>query len=264
MANGPQYQNPNPFGPQQVQPQQSKSSAAPIIVIVLAVLLIGMLACGGILVALLLPAVQAARQAAQRMQRSNNLKQVGLAIHNYHSAYKQLPHTYTANSEGEIEFNWRYGISPFVEGQQAWDMYIGQPNRNRATFDSMDFPTPTAYQALNQPPGQTNIFAIVSDEGAFPSQPNTKVQFRDMIDGLANTAIAIELPDRYTEWTSTKDLTPDEAYNAIASLQGADVAHLLMADGAVIAVTPNLSRDLFDGLVTRSGKESIDASFNEF
>ncbi len=68
----------------------------------------------GVLVALLLPAVQAAREAARRMQCVNNLKQLGLATHNYHDTYQTFPSGYirTSNAQG---WGWGALTLPFIE-----------------------------------------------------------------------------------------------------------------------------------------------------
>ncbi|MFO7903270.1 MAG: DUF1559 domain-containing protein [Pirellulaceae bacterium] len=78
----------------------------------------------GILIALLLPAVQAAREAARRMQCANNLKQLGLAMHNYHSALGSFPPGFMAvDHQGNIAGGWAWGVflMPYIEQSALQD-----------------------------------------------------------------------------------------------------------------------------------------------
>lgn len=76
----------------------------------------------GILVALLLPAVQAAREAARRMQCNNNLKQLGLALQNFHDTYKNFP---TGQTDNDIDnLGWGFYILPFMEQAPLYDQMV--------------------------------------------------------------------------------------------------------------------------------------------
>jgi prepilin-type N-terminal cleavage/methylation domain-containing protein len=78
----------------------------------------------GILVALLLPAVQAAREAARRMSCTNNLKQIGIALHNYHDTYKTFPPAsvlYGDNNNNKESWGWHVFILPYIEQQPLFD-----------------------------------------------------------------------------------------------------------------------------------------------
>ena len=85
----------------------------------------------GVLVALLLPAVQAAREAARRMQCQNNLKQIGLASHNFHDVYRRAAAGRISPTTG---LSWHVYILPFIEQQNLYNQVRhddGQPRAHR-------------------------------------------------------------------------------------------------------------------------------------
>ncbi len=135
----------------------------------------------GVLVGLLLPAVQAAREAARRMSCSNNVKQIGLGLHNYHAAYNQLPiqgcgATNEANNSStaaqatngtgftRLELSYLVGLLPFVEQQAVWEQISNPLTETDGNLWTAFGPRPIVGE---YPPWATNIstFRCPSDPG---------------------------------------------------------------------------------------------------
>jgi prepilin-type N-terminal cleavage/methylation domain-containing protein len=117
----------------------------------------------GLLIALLLPAVQAAREAARRMECSNKIRQIALACHNHHDAKQVFPFGVLSTSETNTANRWsqtgRHGISwsvqlfPFMELQSVQDQMVSVLKMNNSSF-TLDEPIQTG--DINWSTGTTN------------------------------------------------------------------------------------------------------------
>ncbi|MCH5377353.1 MAG: DUF1559 domain-containing protein [Planctomycetes bacterium] len=162
--------------------------------------------------ALLLPAIQAAREAARRTQCVNNLKQIGIALSNYHDTYGILPPSYVNNGP-DIKWGWGLLILPFMENQPLYDSIDpvtwgggGGNAVHRADQNSDLTVRIEAYRCPSDPyrpdtnpyftgTGKAGASNYVISEGIASYDtgiPHTSHTFSDMIDGTSNTMMVGE------------------------------------------------------------------------
>lgn len=152
----------------------------------------------GILIALLLPAVQAAREAARRTQCTNQLKQIALAAHNYEGTYKRLPAgaTWISRFEDlgywqngdEVEWNWMVSLMPFTENQPLVDQL-------NFTYDaSSGVHRPNAGALTDPGSNAARVAAARAPEFLCPSDPFRQVAMKQageiMTDGKSNPNVS--------------------------------------------------------------------------
>jgi len=170
-----------------------------------------------ILVALLLPAVQQAREAARRSQCKNNLKQIGLALHNYHDIYSLFPNV-DSGIGGASGTSFFVSILPLIDQANTYtkmDLNVGNTNAANADFVKQNIPTylcPTATFRRevggacdgNRAPGtyaanvgslEYSHYGASEQNGALVFRnglPGGKTSFRDITDGTSNTLLVGE------------------------------------------------------------------------
>jgi prepilin-type processing-associated H-X9-DG protein len=211
----------------------------------------------GVGTALLLPAVQAAREAARRMQCTNNMKQILLAIHNHHDVHNVLPPLYTVDANGKPLHSWRVQLLPYLGYQviyvairrdEPWD---SEHNRQ---FHNMRIP---AYTCPSNPNQGCTYVGIVG-EGF---KPGTRT-FAAITDGMSNTLAIIEVKEGFCWMDPTADITLDELVKGINAGGRMGSFHpggcnIGMFDGSVRFISDTIDKAVLRALGTIAGGESF-------
>jgi prepilin-type processing-associated H-X9-DG protein len=219
----------------------------------------------GVLVGLLLPAVQAAREAARRAQCVNNLRQIGLAMHNYASANNNVfPKPAITGEQGKPLLSWRVAILPYIQQQELYNKFkLDEPwdsPHNKALLKEI----PSTYLCPSRTvtePFTTTLRVFTGDGALFEGGKGTALA--DITDGTSSTLMVVEA-DEAVPWTKPDDLLFDPA--AVPSLFGAGSRHpggfnTLFADGSVRFIKTTIGLQTFRALITRAGGEVVNQGF---
>ena len=242
----------------------------------------------GILISLLMPAVQAVREAARKTSCQNNLHQIGIALHNYHDVHGSLP-------TGCLE--WRGWNAPPTHRQMAWSAmllpFLEQQNLHRtidfgAPFDSaINAAAASQRIAIYECPssheretvrGRTDYGGLYGEiildrqqnDGLFLYERS--ISLRDIRDGLTNTiAVAEDVGGPDSEWINGRNVfvqsggvNDPNAWigdNEIRSDHDTG-AMVLFAGGRVRFLANSTDKQLLGALITRSGNEVVSALEN--
>lgn len=172
-------------------------------------ILLGGVAVGWLLLFVVSVATMDRREDFRRSACTNNLKQIGLGLHNYHEHYHALPPAYTVDAHGKRLHSWRTLILPYVEGEalyrkidlsKPWDDPVNAAVAGAAAEANCVYICPSN----ELPPHLTTYLAVVTPNSCF--RPSESVRFPDISDGLGQTLAVIEVDkDHAIPWMSPSD-----------------------------------------------------------
>ena len=220
----------------------------------------------GVGVALLLPAVQAAREAARRQQCANNMKQIILALHNYHDVYNAFPPLYTVDANGKPLHSWRVLILPFIEQTALYEEIMANSfnepwdsEKNKKFHDRI----PPVFRCPSNPNAGCS-YVVIAGEGFVPaSRANVRSggSFSRITDGTSNTLALVEVKEGFCWMDPTADITLDELVKGInagrvGSYHSGGINAALF-DGSVRFISNAIDKRLLRALGTIAGGEMV-------
>jgi len=221
-------------------------------------------------IGLLLPAVQKVRQAATRTQGVNNLKQLGLAFHNYESTYSNFPGNITDKKTGKALLSWRVAILPFIEQDNLYRQFkLDEPwdseHNLKIAKIAIKLYTPPGQQVQQDSQGNcmTPYQGLAGPSGLL--EPGKKIRLANITDGTSNTILLVEAKNMVI-WTKPDDVPfdpkagfaePEKVFGGLSP----NGFNSLFADGSVRFISNKIDQKILKALFTRNGGENLGNGF---
>ena len=226
----------------------------------------------------LLPATDGHYHASRRSICKNNLKQTGLALHNYHDRFGSFPPAVVNDASGRPAHSWRVLILPWLDASDLYQRYRfnepwdGPHNSQLASEMPEAFRCPGFAQG---PESHTNYVVVTDDNSVFPG--DRSIALREITDGATHTLLAIEVRQHAVHWMQPDDCSQAEIVSRLQATNHGEQTnhgepgagawpfvsaapggwHWLMADGTVRFQPNSLSPEAVRALITRNGNEQV-------
>jgi len=216
------------------------------------------------------PPIERARARAWRMQSVNNLKQLGLAMHNYHECHtvvkdeKSFPAVGNTDASGRLLLSWRVHVLPFIEQAELYEQFhLDEPwdsEHNRTLIERMPeaYRCPASKHAREQ---GLSTYRVVSGEGTVFPPGGQGIAIKEIEDGTSNTIMIVEVGDEHAvTWTKPEGVPFDPEHPA-RGLGGQFEGgfNVAMCDGSVRFVVRAIAPETLRALFTRAGGEPVAA-----
>jgi prepilin-type processing-associated H-X9-DG protein len=215
-----------------------------------------------LLLALLLPAVSKVREAANRLQDANNLKQIGLALHSYDMDFTRLPPPAITSPDGKPLLSWRVAILPYIEQDALYKQFrLDEPWDSPHNIQLLD-KMPKTYESPHRPPeqpGYTYYQAFVGPNTCFDPKEKLTIGRIAAEDGTANTIVVAEAA-KGVPWTKPEDLPFDPEPGAPLPALGGPHSqgfNVLFGDGSVRYIMKTIDPETLRLLIDRRDGQAI-------
>ena len=234
-----------------------KQGGAGALVVVLALGLVAAVCVVGILIALLLPAVQAAREAGRRMQAMNNLKQISLAMLNYHDVHGAFPPAVVKDANGQPLYSGRVLLLPFMEQKPLYDQWdLTQAWDSPRNLPLSQVAIPTFLDPSGGAPSNRTDYLFVVGTGTAFDESSGRHTMATMRDGTSNTLFMIDVRNAGVQWAAPRDF---DASQAVPLPPGNHPGVTLGAffDGSVVPLKQDMTPEEVRAMATESGNEVV-------